>query len=429
MRYEDHETLTLVHAFENAISEGRQPYFDVEDLELILDYYLDTGSYEQTKNALEIAQAIHPLAFTFKIKEVQLDIAMKDFSRAEAKLNHLEGLNMRSTELLIARATILMHRGNTQKGLQLLDEALANSEDPVEVLQMIADTHLSQGDYPRAINILVRLCRLEDENLDEGALYQLAMCLDFTNEYDRAIALFESFTSKEPYNPLLWYQLGSFQLRKDNEAVALEMFQWAITADETFHAAYFEKGRIHERNEEYINALTAYKQSINEDLPSGYVHFRIGLLEAELGSPNEALRQFNKAIALEPDMDDVHLERASVLMELERYTEAIKDYKKVWLKEAYGSEDVLDFVECLIELDLLDQAIAILQDAVERFPEVLQFRLVLAGYLFAADDIVSAKSVLDDVHLNRDELRTLFAEYFPDLLEVPVVAAILAELK
>jgi len=26
-------------------------------------------------------------------------------------------------------------------------------------------------------------------------------------------------------------------------------------------------------------------------------------------------------------------------------------------------------------------------------------------------------------------LRTLFAEYFPDLLEVPVVAAILAELK
>ncbi|NDH78219.1 MAG: hypothetical protein EBY63_05255, partial [Flavobacteriia bacterium] len=75
-------------------------------------------------------------------------------------------------------------------------------------------------------------------------------------------------------------------------------------------------------------------------------------------------------------MDDVHLERASVLMELERYAEAVKDYKKVWLDEAYGSEDVLDFVECLIELDLLEQAIAILYDAVERFPEVLQFRLV-----------------------------------------------------
>ncbi|NDH78218.1 MAG: hypothetical protein EBY63_05250 [Flavobacteriia bacterium] len=268
MRFEDHETLTLVHAFENAISEGRQPYFDVEDLELILDYYLDTGSFEQTKNALEIAQAIHPLAFTFKIKEVQLDIAMKDYTRAEAKLNHLEGLNMRSTELLIARATILMHRGNTQKGLQLLDEALAGSDDPVEVLQMIADTHLSQGDYPRAINILVRWCRLEGEDLDEGALYQLAMCLDFTNEYDRAINLFESLTQKEPYNPLLWYQLGAFQLRKDNETQALEMFQWAITADETFHAAYFEKGRIHERNEEYINALTAYKQSVTKTCPA-----------------------------------------------------------------------------------------------------------------------------------------------------------------
>jgi tetratricopeptide (TPR) repeat protein len=128
-------------------------------------------------------------------------------------------------------------------------------------------------------------------------------------------------------------------------------------------------------------------------------------------------------------MDDVHLERAMTFMELERYEEAIRDYKKVWLDEAYGSEDVLDFVECLIELDHLDQAIAILYDAVDRFPEVLQFRLVLAGYLFASDDMVSAKAVLDDLHLNRDELRTLFAEYFPDLLEIPIVASILAELK
>jgi len=429
MRFEDQETLTLVNAFEEALRQGKEPYFDVEDLELILDYYLDTGSFEQTKTALDVAQNIHPLAFTFKIKEVQLDIAMKDYTRAEAKLNHLEGLNMRSTELLIARATILMHRGATEKGLQLLDEALENAEDPIEVLQMIADTYLSQGDYPRAINTLVQWCRMEEEELDEGAIYQLAMCLDFTNEYDRAIAIFQSLTEREPYNPLLWYQLGAFYLRLDNESKALEMFQWTITADESFHAGHFEMGRIYERKEEYINALTAYKQSVNEDLPSGYVHFRIGMLEAELGSLNEALRQFDQAIALEPDMDDVHLERAMTFMELERYEEAIRDYKKVWLDEAYGSEDVLDFVECLIELDHLGQAIAILYDAVDRFPEVLQFRLVLAGYLFASDDMVSAKAVLDDLHLNRDELRTLFAEYFPDLLEIPIVASILAELK
>ena len=104
MRFEDQDTYTLVVQFEQALNEGRQPYYDVEDLELILEYYLETGGFTQMRSALALAKEIHTLAFVFKVKEVQLDIAMKDYTKAQAKLNHLEGLNMRSVELLIARA-------------------------------------------------------------------------------------------------------------------------------------------------------------------------------------------------------------------------------------------------------------------------------------------------------------------------------------
>ena len=142
------------------------------------------------RRALALAQEIHPLAFVFKVKEVQLDIAMKDYTKAQAKLNHLEGLNMRSVELLIARATILLYQGDNAAGLQILDKAFENAEDPVDVLQLIIDAHLSQGDYPRAINALLKWCNMEVEPFEESALYQLAMCLDFTNEYDRALELF-----------------------------------------------------------------------------------------------------------------------------------------------------------------------------------------------------------------------------------------------
>ena len=82
MRFEDQDTYTLVRQFEQALSEGRQPYYDVEDLELILEYYLETGSFAQMRSALALAQEIHPLAFVFKVKEVQLDIATKDYTKA-----------------------------------------------------------------------------------------------------------------------------------------------------------------------------------------------------------------------------------------------------------------------------------------------------------------------------------------------------------
>jgi tetratricopeptide (TPR) repeat protein len=152
------------------------------------------------------------------------------------------------------------------------------------------------------------------------------------------------------------------------------------------------------------------------------------MLEQELDSPTEALAEFNTAIALEPDMDDVYLERAGVLMELGRFKEALLDFTKVWLDEAYDSDDVLDYVECLIELDQLDQAIDLLYNSMETFPDVLQIRLVLAGYLFATDDLVNAKVVLEDTGLAAEEVRKLFAEYFPDLLHIPAVSAILANL-
>jgi tetratricopeptide (TPR) repeat protein len=429
MRFEDQDTYTLVRQFEQALSEGRQPYYDVEDLELILEYYLETGSFAQMRSALGLAQEIHPLAFVFKVKEVQLDIATKDYTKAQAKLNHLEGLNMRSAELLIARATILIHQGNNEAGLKILDKAFNDAEDPVDVLQLIIDAHLSQGDYPRSIEALLKWCELEEDALEESALYQLAMCLDFTNEYDRALDIFTSLTTREPYNPLLWYQIGAFYLRKNKEDKALQAFEWATLADENYHPAYFEQGRIHERNERLYDALNAYRQSISEEVPSGYIHFRIGLLELELDAPKEALRQFNTAIALEDDIDDIYLERAGVYMELEQYTEALSDFRRVWLDEAYGEEDVLDYVECLIELDDLDEAIRILYDGIDKFPAALQLRLVLSGYLIAIDELAAAETVLSETLRREPKTLALFAEYFPELPKIPAVGAILASIQ
>jgi tetratricopeptide (TPR) repeat protein len=255
------------------------------------------------------------------------------------------------------------------------------------------------------------------------------MCLDFTNEYDRALDIFTSLTTREPYNPLLWYQIGAFYLRKNKEDKALQAFEWATLADENYHPAFFEQGRIHERNERLYDALNAYRQSISEEVPSGYIHFRIGLLELELDAPKEALRQFNTAIALEDDIDDIYLERAGVYMELEQYAEALSDFRRVWLDEAYGEEDVLDYVECLIELDDLDEAIRILYDGIDKFPAALQLRLVLSGYLIAIDELAAAETVLSETLRREPKTLALFAEYFPELPKIPAVGAILASIQ
>jgi tetratricopeptide (TPR) repeat protein len=429
MSFEDQEVLSLVKRFESAVKSGSAVYYDVEDLELILDYYLETGSYADMKRSLAIARSIHPMAMVFRIKEVQLDIATHQYAKAEAKIHHLSSLAETNVELLIARATILMQRGEMNAGLLLLDRALENAEDPIEVLHMITDARLNVGNYAGAVDSILKILDLEaDEPFEDGSLYQLALCLDFIHDFERGVEIFTSLTNREPYNPLLWYQIGAFQLRLGNENAAKEAFEWSVVADADFGASHFELGRILERNDKIIEALVAYKLSINDDLDSGYIHYRIGLLEHELGSLNEALYHYNRALELEDDIDDVHLERAGLYLELENFEAARKDFERVWRDEAYGAEDVLDYVECLIELDQLDKAVDVLYDALGRFPENIQVKLVLAGYLFAADDFIAAQNVLLESLAEEPATITLFEEYFPELVKIDAISGILAQL-
>lgn len=428
MRYEDQEVHSLVRSYELATDEGRLPYFDVDELETIVTYYYDSGEFESMAKAIALGVSLHPYALTFKIKEIQLDIARKDFSRAQAKLQNLDGLSDHHVELMIARATLFIHQEKTSKALQLLEQALERAEDQEDVLQQIIDAHLSQGAYALAADAILKLCAL-DQELDDGTIYQLVLCFDFTQDYQRAITTFEKFLEKEPYNALLWYHKAVFSLRLGKEEQALEFFNWAVVADESFHAAYFEIGRIHEKRDRLIEAIAAYRQSISADVPSGYVHFRIGMIEQELGSHNEALRAFNAALDVEPDLEDVYLERANVLLELKEYEAAVLDYQKVWIYGNFGAEDVVDYVEALVELDRLDEAILVLKEGIAHFDDNTQLRLILAGYLFATTAYEEASDVIIDTLVLEPKAIELFYQYFPAIGEIPEITGILAEIQ
>ena len=115
-----------------------------------------------------------------------------------------------------------MHQGKTERALELLDSALQRAEDQEEILQQIIDAHLAQGSYEHAAEAILKLCEL-DERLDDGTIYQLALCFDFMHQYDRAIETFDRFIEREPYNALLWYQKTAFALRLNQEEKPLNI--------------------------------------------------------------------------------------------------------------------------------------------------------------------------------------------------------------
>ena len=54
------EELAIIKNYEEAHQKGQSEYFDVEDLEFIIEHYLHLGDVESAHNALHFALKLHP---------------------------------------------------------------------------------------------------------------------------------------------------------------------------------------------------------------------------------------------------------------------------------------------------------------------------------------------------------------------------------
>ena len=95
----------------------------------------------------------------------------------------------------------------------------------------------------------------------------------------------------------------------------------------------------------------------------------------------------------------------------------------------YCAEDVIDYVEALVELDLLDDAIQILYDGCGQFKDNAQLRLILIGYLFATASYEEARVIMNECLVLESSSIDLFHHYFPAFGKIPEITGILAEIQ
>ena len=60
---------------------------------------------------------------------------------------------------------------------------------------------------------------------------------------------------KDPYNELVWLELGKLNLELNKTKDALNSFDYAILCDDKFSAAYVEKGKLLQKNNNFLEAM------------------------------------------------------------------------------------------------------------------------------------------------------------------------------
>ncbi|WP_297516841.1 tetratricopeptide repeat protein, partial [Flavobacterium sp.] len=120
---EDDYNLSLSR-FESMLKTNKVFFFDSEEFEEIILYYLDMGKTNLAKKALKLGLEQHPKSTGLKLVQVEMLVYEDKLDAAEKLLNELYAIEPHNEEIYIQRASIYSKRDNHKKAVECLKKAL-----------------------------------------------------------------------------------------------------------------------------------------------------------------------------------------------------------------------------------------------------------------------------------------------------------------
>lgn len=457
--YDDHNL--PLDKFESMLKTNSVYFFDSEDFQEIIHHYLDSGKVSLAKKAIKIGLEQHPTSSELKLLNVEVLIFENKFNKAEVLLNEIELLEASNEEIYIQKANIRSKQDNHIEAIELLNKALAISNENSDIYSLIGMEYLFLDDYVSAKNSFIE-CLNEDYE-DYSALYNVIYCFDFLEDFDGAIEFLNSYLDKNPYCEVAWHQLGKQFMNKEMYKEALASFDFAIYSDDNFIGAYLEKGKVLEKLKRYNEAIENYEITLELDDPTSFAFLRIGKCHEKLGNLELAKNHFYKTVHEDPLLDkgwmaitDFYFNQknyqkalyyinkainidsqnvtywkrsAEINKKLHFYEEADISYQKIVELGNYELKTWISWTDILLKLGEYQSAIDTLHQALEFYPEKYNLQYRLAGVYFTITDSLNGNYHLKNALRNNIKGLKEFEKLFPEVCSKKSIKNIILNFK
>jgi len=261
---------------------------------------------------------------------------------------------MTAAHVLLGDAEELL--GDVDASLASYEKAAALEPQNGSVQARIASLWVRKGDLAKARTILEGLetrASVADSADFEGAMSTLGQALLASGETDGALALYRKATVLSPSNPAVWLNLGGAYFALGDYGAALENFEKSVTLDGTFALGWSNIGQVH------LMELVQGKDPAAAERALGFFDKAIALepklavawngrasVELTAGRTGPAIRDYERAIALDPGLLDTYINITVALREQGRYAEALKYLEtckeKLYPRLAAADRDEID---------------------------------------------------------------------------------------
>ena len=309
-----------IYKFESMLKTNGFLFFDSDEFEEIIIYYLDIGNVSLAKKAIAMATNQYPNSIALILLKIELLLLNNDLDQANKLIEKISEIEPLNTEMFIQKAKILSKKKKHQEAINILIKIERDSDLYFDVLSLIGKEYLFLDDFINAKKYFIRY--LDLNQFDYSVLNNVLYCFDSIGDNDSTINYLNSFLETNPYNEIAWHKLGKLYAKENLFKEALTAFDFAIISDDCFIGAYIEMGKVLEKLNKINEAIEKYEIASKIEDPNPFALYRIACCHDKLGNEGLALSYYSKTVVEDPVHDKAWMSIALKLYQKNKLIEA-----------------------------------------------------------------------------------------------------------
>ena len=350
----DPEVREAVLHFEREVN-GSAAFFDVDELLVVIDYYLEVEDFEGLEEAVSCGEGLYPNNRDIRLRRAHCLGVNGQCEEAMRILDQLKSDDPANTDVSFAMGAVYSMMGQPGKAIECYLQASADGFELNMIYGNVADEYYKLGNREKAIRYYRKAIEIRPN--DQHVLHNYACTMDEISADEEAIEYIQSVLEQHPYSEWAWYTLGCLYMWLNLYERAADAFKYCLVIDSTLENAYlglaqsysslkqlgtavqvmrelldiiddrarvlYLIGSLYFENGNYHTATVYFRDSIKADERYSNGWRGLGMCSEQQGYYDEAAGYYRHAINVAPDIDDNWLSLADLYINQSRFREAL----------------------------------------------------------------------------------------------------------
>lgn len=391
---DDYEIQELIERFENQLENGSSLYFDADELNIIIEHYVQKNDIKKINFIAELANRYHsenPITNLIMAKKY---LAVQDAKNAMSYLND-ENNNTDDPDYLLSLAFCYSLLENSKLSIETYKKAIKalNKENCDDIYNSMAVEYMLLRDFENALYYFKKGIKAAQDIAEHYS--EITNCYFFLGQSEDAIDFFKNEVDNNPHSKAAWMALGNCYLRLHLLEKAAEQYEYALAIDQHYANAYVNIATIYNELDKYQDCIDIIEEAFRNKVKKPILYCLYGEAFAKTGNKLDAISNFKKAIELDENIAEAYAGLGFIFCEEDNHESAVKFLEHAHRLAPYNTDYLFVMVEQYNKLEQFDTSLKYLKEIEELFPYDVNLYIAYMEVYILLDDIDNAKQSIE----------------------------------